>query len=424
MPGEKVNKVVLAYSGGLDTSVAIQWLLQERCKEVICVAIDLGQGAELGPIKEKALTIGASESLVIDARQEFVENYCFQALKANAKYDKAYPLATAVARPLIAKILVDVAKKYNADAVAHGCTAKGNDQVRFDLSIMALGPDLKIIAPAREWNMGREESIQYAEKHNIPVPTSKKNPYSIDLNLWGRSAECGILEDISKEPPEEAYGITINPEKAVDRPEYIKIQFEQGIPVKIFELGNSLESSLDLVTKGSIEIIEKINELGGKHGIGRIDQIENRVIGIKSREIYESPAGVILNAAHDDLEYLTMTKEMKHFKNFIDMKYSELIYSGRWCNPLKHTLDAFLDKSQEMVTGTIGLKLYKGSVSVVYRESKNSLYDFGLATYDSGDTFNHSSALGFIELFGLDMKQYAKKHDKLGVVPSPFAKAK
>lgn len=410
MSREKVNKVVLAYSGGLDTSVAIQWLLQERCKEVICVAIDLGQGAELGPIKDKALTIGASESLVIDARKEFVEEYCFQALKANAKYDKAYPLATAVARPLIAKILVDVAKKYNADAVAHGCTAKGNDQVRFDLSIMALGPDLKIIAPAREWNMGREDCIQYAEKHNIPVPTSKKNPYSIDLNLWGRSAECGILEDISKEPPEEAFGITLNPEKAVDRPEYIKIEFDKGIPVKIFELGKSLESSLDLVTKGSIEIIEKINELGGKHGIGRIDQIENRVIGIKSREIYESPAGVILNTAHDELEYLTMTKEMKHFKNLIDMKYSELIYSGRWFNPLKYTLDAFLDESQKYVSGCIGLKLYKGSVSVVFRESANSLYDFGLATYDSGDTFNHASALGFIEIFGLDMKQYAIKH--------------
>ncbi len=410
MPDKKINKVVLAYSGGLDTSVAIKWLLEHKCNEVVCVAIDLGQGAELGPIQEKALKIGASESHVIDARQEFVEEYCFQALKANAKYDRAYPLATATARPLIAKILVDIAKKTKADAISHGCTAKGNDQVRFDLSIMALGPELKIIAPAREWNMTREDCINYAEQNGIPVPTSKKNPFSVDLNLWGRSAECGVLEDIAKEPPEEAFGITMNPLKAADRPEYIKVEFDKGVPVKVYEFGNSLDSNLNLVTEGSIALVEKINELGGKHGIGRIDQIENRVIGIKSREIYESPAGVILNMAHDDLEYLTMTKEMKHFKNIIDQKYSELIYSGRWFNPLRYTLDAFLNESQKYVSGTIGLKLYKGSVSVVSRESANSLYDHGLATYDGGDTFNHASALGFIELFGLDMKQFALKH--------------
>lgn len=399
------NKVVLAYSGGVDTSVAIKWLLEHKCNEVICVAIDLGQGAELKPIQAKALQIGASKSEVIDAREEFIKDYCFQALKANAKYEASYPLATAIARPLIAKILVDVGRRFGADAIAHGCTGKGNDQVRFDLSIAALAPEMKIIAPAREWEMTREESINYAQKHNIPIPVSKANPFSIDLNLWGRSAECGILEDISKPPPEEAYGLTNAPEKAPDQPEYIQISFSEGVP-KALGIGPDLDSSKPK-TLAELELIEKLGEIGGKHGVGRIDQIENRVIGIKSREIYESPVGVILNTAHDDLEYLVMTKEMKHFKFLIDQKYSELIYNGRWFSPLKQCLDAFLKKSQEHVSGTIGLKLYKGSVKVVMRNSKYSLYIHDLATYDKGDIFNHQAAVGFIELFGLDIKTHA-----------------
>lgn len=393
------NKVVLAYSGGLDTSVAVRWLLEHKCNEVICVAIDLGQGDELGPIQAKALKIGASESLVVDARKEFIEDYCFQALKANAKYDANYPLATATARPLIAKLLVDAAREHGADAIAHGCTAKGNDQVRFDVSIMAIAPEMKIIAPAREWGMTRDESIAYAQERGIEVPIKKENPFSIDLNLWGRSAECGVLEDAKQEPPENAYGITCSPESAPDKAEYVEISFEKGIPV-----------ALDGKKLSGIDLVAKLNEIGGRNGVGRIDQIENRVIGIKSREIYESPAGIILNMAHDDLEYLTMTKETKHFKNTIDQKYSELIYNGRWFNPLKDALDAFLDETQEKVSGKIKIKLYKGSAKVASRSSEFSLYDIGLATYDKGDMFNHDAAVGFIELFGLDLKTYSQKN--------------
>lgn len=398
---EKIaNKVVLAYSGGLDTSVAVRWLLEHKCNEVVCVAIDLGQGAELEPVQAKALKIGASQSLVIDARKEFIEDYCYKGLKANAKYDANYPLATATARPLIAKILVDAAKEHGADAIAHGCTAKGNDQVRFDVSIMALAPEMKIIAPAREWGMTREECIEYADKYDIPIPIKKENPFSIDLNLWGRSAECGVLEDASKEPPEEAYGMTTSPEAAPEKAEYLELEFDKGIPVK---LNGKKLSGIDLVSE--------LNEIGGRNGVGRLDQIENRVVGIKSREIYESPSGIILNMAHDDLEYLTMTKEMKHFKNAIDQKYSELIYNGRWFNPLRDALDAFIDKTQERVSGTVKLKLYKGSLRVVSRKSDYSLYDHGLATYDKGDTFNHDAAVGFIELFGLDLKNWATSNN-------------
>lgn len=404
---EKIaNKVVLAYSGGLDTSVAVRWLLEHKCNEVICVAIDLGQGDELEPIQAKALKIGASASEVVDARQEFADDYCFQALKANAKYDGEYPLSTSVARPLIAKKLVEIAKKYKADAIAHGCTAKGNDQVRFDVSIMALAPDIKIIAPAREWNMTRDESIDYAQKHGIEVPIKKENPFSIDLNLWGRSCECGVIEDATQEAPANAYELTVDPKDAPDEATYIKIKFEKGIPVALASAKTLEECSKNLQNKPSLELIDELNKITGANAVGRIDQIENRVVGIKSREIYECPAAVVLNQAHEDLEILTMTREMKHFKSLVDQKYSQLIYDGRWFNPLREALDAFLDKSQEKVSGVIGLKLYKGSAKIVSRESENSLYDSGLATYDKGDTFNHDAAVGFIELFGLDLKTY------------------
>lgn len=394
---EKVaNKVVLAYSGGLDTSVAVKWLIEHKCNEVICVAIDLGQGQELEEVQSKALKIGASESKVINVQKEFIEEYCFKALKANANYQENYPLATALARPLIAKILVNIAHEYNADAIAHGCTGKGNDQVRFDLSIMALDPKLKIIAPAREWGMSREDCIDYAEKNDIPIPISKKKPYSIDLNLWGRSAECGILEDATVEPPEDAYGMTTSPQSAPDEPEYIKIGFEKGIPVKLN--GKNFDA---------VQLVEELNKIAGKHGVGRIDKIEDRVVGIKSREIYEAPAAVLLCQAHKELEYLVMTKNHKSFKNLLDEKYSELVYQGYWFEPLRVAIDAFMDQSQEHVTGDIELKLYKGSSSISSRKSPYSLYDKGLATYDKDDKFNHISALGFIELYGMSMKTHA-----------------
>ncbi len=388
----KCKKVVLAYSGGLDTSVAIRWLLENKASEVIALAIDLGQGEELKPIQKKALSIGASESLVIDAKKEFINEYIWPALFANAIYGD-YPLATALARPLIAKLLVQVAKSKKADAIAHGCTGKGNDQVRFDVSTMALGPNLKIIAPAREWKMTREKSIEYAKKYNIPVPVKKKSPFSVDLNLWGRSVECGILEDAWKEPPEEAYALTKNPKSAPSKPVYLTLGFKNGIPV------NLNEKKYD-----GLKLIQKLNQIAGNHGIGRIDQIENRVVGIKSREVYESPAAVVLLKAHKDLESLVHTRETILFKSVLDQKYSQLIYDGRWFNPLREAIDVFNKYIQKRVTGIIRVKLFKGNVTMVGRKSPFSLYKHNLATYGKGDLFDQSAAEGFIKIFGLDLK--------------------
>lgn len=389
---KKCKKVVLAYSGGLDTSVAIRWLLENKAEKVIALAIDLGQGEELKPIQKKALKVGASESLVIDAKKEFISEYVWPALFANAIYSD-YPLATALARPLIAKLLVQVAKAKNADAIAHGCTGKGNDQVRFDVSTMALAPHLKIIAPAREWKMTREKSIEYAKKHNIPIPIKKKSPYSIDLNLWGRSVECGILEDPWKEAPESAFALTKNPKKTPSNPIYLTIGFKNGIP-----------TTLNGKKLGSLQLIQKLNRIAGNYGIGRIDQIENRVIGIKSREIYESPAAIVLLKAHKDLESLVHTRETILFKSTLDQKYSQLIYDGRWFNPLREAIDQFNKYVQKRVTGTIRLKLFKGNATIVGRKSPYSLYKHKLATYGKGDIFDQSSAEGFIKLFGLDLK--------------------
>ena len=386
------KKVVLAYSGGLDTSVAIRWLLENKTEKVIALAIDLGQGEELKPIQKKALKIGASESLVVDAKKEFVNHYIWPALFANAIYGD-YPLATALARPLIAKLLVETAKAKKADAIAHGCTGKGNDQVRFDVSTMALGPHLKIIAPAREWKMTRVQSIEYAKKYNIPVPVKKKSPFSIDLNLWGRSVECGILENAWKEPPEDAYALTKNLKSAPSKPAYITIGFRNGIPISIN--GKKLEG---------VKLIQTLNKIAGLHGIGRIDQIENRVVGIKSREVYESPAAVVLLKAHKDLESLVHTRETILFKALLDQKYSQLIYDGRWFNPLREAIDEFNKYIQKRVTGTIRIKLFKGNATIVGRQSSYSLYKEKLATYGKGDTFDQSSAEGFIKLFGLDLK--------------------
>lgn len=393
---KKCKKVVLAYSGGLDTSVAIRWLLENKAQKVIALAIDLGQKENLKSIQQKALKVGAQESLVIDAKKEFVNEYIWPALFANAIYGE-YPLSTSLARPLMAKLLVKVAKTKKADAIAHGCTGKGNDQVRFDVSTMALAPHLKIIAPAREWKMTREKSIDYAKKYNIPVPVKKKSPYSIDFNLWGRSIECGVLEDPWKEPPEDAYELTNSLRQAPSNPIYISIGFKNGIPVTLN--GKRLDG---------IKLIEKLNQIAGKHGVGRIDQIENRVVGIKSRETYETPAAIVLLKAHKDLESLVHTRETILFKSTLDQKYAQLIYDGRWFNPLREAIDQFNKYVQKRVTGTIRLKLFKGNATIVGRKSPYSLYKHKLATYGKGDIFDQSSAEGFIKLFGLDLQSINK----------------
>ncbi|MBI5206175.1 MAG: argininosuccinate synthase [Candidatus Firestonebacteria bacterium] len=391
------KKVVLAYSGGLDTSVIIKWLKDKYDMEVIAFSALLGQGGEeLEELKEKALKTGASKVYLKDLREEFVNDFIFPALCANALYENKYPLATALARPLIAKHLVEVAIREKADAIAHGSTGKGNDQVRFDVTVMALAPHLKIVTPLRdgEWEFkSREEEIDYARKHNIPVKASKKKPYSLDRNLWGISIECGVLEDPWTSPPEDAYQITCSPKKAPNVSETIEIDFEKGIPV-----------SLNGKKIPSVELIEKLNVIGGKNGVGRVDIVENRLIGIKSREIYEAPAASILLAAHRALEELCLDRETYHFKETLVTKYSELIYYGLWYSPLREALDSFIKSTQKYVSGTVRLSLYKGSCTVTGRKSPTSLYHRNLATYDKEDIFDHTKARGFVELWGLPLK--------------------
>lgn len=396
----RAKKVVLAYSGGVDTSVCIPYLKEEwGVEEVITLAADLGQGEELKPIQEKALNSGAVESLVVDGKEAFVTQFAFPAIQANALYENRYPLLTALARPLIAKMLVEAAEKYGADAVAHGCTGKGNDQVRFDVGIMALNPHLKVLAPAREWGMSREETIAYGEKFGIPSPVKKSSPYSIDRNLLGRSIEAGILEDPMAEPPEEVFVLTRAIADTPDEPEYIEIGFEKGVPVSLN--GNALDP---------VTLITQLNETVGKHGIGRIDMIENRVVGIKSREIYESPALLVLIDAHRDLESLTLTGDLTQYKRGIEETYSHLIYKGLWYSPLKEALDAFIKTTQEQVSGVVRVKLFKGSAKVVGRRSENSIYAADLATYGSDDQFDHKAAEGFIYIWGLPTKVWSLKH--------------
>jgi argininosuccinate synthase len=393
------QKVVLAYSGGVDTSVCIPYLKEKYgVKEVITLAADLGQGEELGPIQAKALRCGAVESLVVDATEEFITEYAFRAIKANALYENRYPLSTALARPLIAKLLVEAAAKYGADAVAHGCTGKGNDQVRFDVGIMALNPHLKILAPAREWGMSREETIAYGEKFGIESPVKKSSPYSIDRNILGRSIEAGPLEDPMVEAPEEIYALTKAIANTPDEPEYIEIGFDKGIPV-----------SLDGETLSGTALVTKLNAIAGNHGVGRIDMVENRVVGIKSREIYEVPALSVLVTAHQDLESITLSSDVAHYKRGIEDPYSRLIYEGLWYSPLKEALDAFVDKTQERVTGVVRVKFLKGSATVVGRRSENSIYLPGLATYGSDDLFDHKAAEGFIYIWGLPTRVWAEK---------------
>jgi argininosuccinate synthase len=395
----RAKKVVLAYSGGVDTSVCIPYLKQEwGVEEVITLAADLGQGDELEPIRQKALNSGASVSLVEDAKETFVRNYAFPAIQANALYENRYPVSTALARPLIAKLLVQAAEQYGADAVAHGCTGKGNDQVRFDVSIAALNPNLKVLAPAREWGMSREETIAYGEKFGIPTPVKKSSPYSIDLNLLGRSIEAGPLEDPYHEPAEEVFVMTKAIADTPNQPEYIEIGFEQGIP-----------TTVDGKPLGPVELFQHLNQRVGNHGIGRTDMIENRLVGIKSREIYETPALLVLIQAHRDLESLTLAKDVTQYKRGMEDTYANMVYNGLWYSPLKAALDAFIQKTQEQVSGTVRVKLFKGTATIVGRKSGNSLYNEGLATYGAGDQFDHKAAEGFIYVWGLPTRVWSQK---------------
>ncbi len=391
------DKVVLAYSGGLDTSVAIKWLSEKYNLDIITLTVDVGNERDFSAIKQKALRVGAVKALVMDAKELFVNYFIFPALQADAIYEEQYPLATALARPLMAKLLVDTALEEGASAVAHGCTGKGNDQVRFEVSINALSPRLKIIAPAREWGMTREETINYAQRYGIPVPVTIASPYSIDENLWGRSIECGVLEDPWAEPPEDAYSWTKSPTETPDKPGYVEIGFEQGVPVTID--GQKLDG---------VSLIQRLNELVGGYGVGRIDHMENRLVGIKSREIYEAPAATALLQAHQALEAMTLSKEQLRFKQKVAVEYADLIYNGLWFTSLHQDLAAYVQSSQRFVTGTVRLKLFKGSSRVVGRKSPFSLYSYGLATYAKGDVFDQSASPGFIHIWGLSVRTQAQ----------------
>jgi argininosuccinate synthase len=392
-----LDKVVLAYSGGVDTSVAIKWVPEHYKMKVITLTVDIGNVKDLAAIKKKAEKLGVKQAYVIDARETFVQDYCWPALQADALYEGEYPLATALGRPLIAKLMAEIALENGAKAVSHGCTGKGNDQVRLDVGINTLAPEMKIIAPAREWGMTRAETIAYAQKNNIPIPVTKENPYSIDENLWGRAVECGILEDPWNEPPEDAFIWTKSPEKTPDKPTYVEIDFVRGIPV-----------ALNGKKMAGIALIEKLNQIAGDNGVGRIDHIENRLVGIKSREVYEAPAPLVLLQAHLALEELTLTKQQLRFKQKVAVEYSDLIYNGLWFSAMHQDLAAYVQSTQRFVTGTIRVKLFKGASMVVGRKSPYSLYSFKLATYDKGDVFDQRHSVGFIQLWGLPTKIQAQ----------------
>jgi argininosuccinate synthase len=396
----RVKKVVLAYSGGLDTSVAIPWLKDTYGCEVIAFCADLGQGENVKAIKNKAIKTGASKAYVIDLKEEFVRNYVFPMLRANAVYEGVYLMGTSVARPLIAQKQVEIAQKEGADAVAHGATGKGNDQVRFELTYYALQPDIKVIAPWREWSLdSRESLIKYAKTHGIPVTVTKQKPYSTDKNLFHISYEGGILEDPWVEPPEDLYTLTVSPEKAPARPVYVKIGFKDGNPV-----------SVDGKRLSPASLLKRLNVIGGRHGIGRLDIVENRFVGIKSRGVYETPGGTILHSAHRAIESITLDREVMHLRDSLIPKYSELIYYGYWYAPERHVMQDLIDKSQKGVTGTVRLKLYKGNCMVVGRKSPRSLYNFELATFEAEKVFDQKDAEGFIKLNALRLKlQKVKK---------------
>ncbi|NQU17837.1 MAG: argininosuccinate synthase [Candidatus Saganbacteria bacterium] len=392
-------KVVLAYSGGLDTSVMIKWLKDNYDCEVIAYAADVGQEEELEGLKEKALKTGASKVYIEDLKKEFAEDFLIPMIKSGAVYEGDYLLGTSVARPLIAKRQIEIAKREKADAVAHGSTGKGNDQVRFELTYKALAPDIRIIVPWREWDLkGREEEILYAKENGIPVPVSKKKPYSSDRNLWHISYEGGILEDPWFEPKEDMYLLTKNPQKAPNKPEYVEIEFESGKP-----------TAVNRKRMKPVQLIQALNKIGGKHGIGRTDIVENRLVGMKSRGVYEAPGGTILYKAHQALESITLDRDTMHYKELVAKRYAELVYYGQWYTPLKEALDAFVDKTQQYVTGTVRLKLHKGNCLAVGRKSKYSLFDYNLATFEKETVYNQKDAEGFINLFGLPMKIAAKR---------------
>lgn len=395
------EKVVLAYSGGLDTSVSVRWIQDHYGYDVIALGLDIGEGKDLETIKQKALDVGAIKSIVIDAKHLLAEEYILPALKSNALYEGKYPLSSAISRPLIAKLLVEVAEEEGAGAVAHGCTGKGNDQVRFEVAIQALNPNLKVIAPVREWGMNRDEQIEYAQSKGIPVPVTKEKPFSIDANIWGRACEAGVLEDTWAEAPEEAFDWTSPIASTPDEPEYVEIDFLEGKPVALN--GETMPFAI---------LIQHLNKLGGKHGVGRIDHIENRMVGIKSREVYENPAAMILIRAHQELECLTLTREVAHAKTSIEHQITKVLYEGLWFSSLKDALLAFIEETQKDVSGTIRVKLFKGHHQIVGRKSDISLYDQELATYSKNDAFDHQSAEGFIKIYGLSTKVHAQVHRK------------
>ena len=389
------QKVVLAYSGGLDTSVCLKWFEQQGA-EPYALYLDLGQGEPAEDVKAKAIKIGAADAFVRDTKAEFAGEYVAPAIKANALYGGKYPLFTALGRPLIAKQLVEVAREVGATHIAHGSTGKGNDQVRFDVTTASIAPDLTVVAPVRDWNMSRPQEMAYAEEHGIPVPVTKKSPYSVDENLFGRSIEAGPLEDPDHEPTQDVFEITAAPEEAPDEPGYVEIGFEEGLPV-----------SLDGEELALVELIAQLNDLAGAHGVGRVDMIEDRLVGIKSREIYECPAALTLMQAHKELETMALTKDVLRFKATVEQRYAELTYDGLWFTPLKRALDAFVAETQRTVTGTVRLKLYKGSSTVVGRAAPRALYSKELATYDPNSTFDEAAAAGFITLWGLPARQWA-----------------
>lgn len=393
------EKVILAYSGGLDTSVAITWLMKDY--DVLAVCMDVGEGKDLDFIHDKALKVGAVESYVLDVKDEFAEEYVLPALQAHAYYEQKYPLVSALSRPVISKKLVEIAHKTGATTIAHGCTGKGNDQVRFEVAIAALDPELKVIAPVREWKWSREEEIEYAKANGVPVPADLDNPYSVDQNLWGRANECGVLENPWNQAPEDAFGITNSPEEAPDTPEFIDIEFKEGKPVAL----NGKEMKLAY-------LIQEVNAIAGKHGVGRIDHVENRLVGIKSREIYECPGAITLLTAHKEIEDITLVREVSHFKPILENELSNLIYNALWFSPATKAVIAYIKETQKVVNGTAKVKLYKGSAKVVARKSPNSLYDENLATYTSADSFDQDAAVGFIKLWGLPTQVNSQVNNK------------
>ncbi len=399
------KRVVLAYSGGLDTSVAVKWLQQEMGVEVICVAADVGQGGDWAAIKQRALATGAVEAVVVDCQEEFATEFVVPALKANARYEGKYPLVSALSRPVIVKHLVAAAREFGADAVAHGCTGKGNDQVRFEVGIRALAPDLEIVAPVRHWGLTREDAIEYAARHEIPISATKEKLYSIDDNLWGRAIECGEMEDPWATPPEGVWSMT---KLTAEEPRDVVVGFEQGVPVMVD--GNPLTPA---------KVVKRMNDLVGAYGFGRLDMVENRRVGIKSRETYEAPGALALLLAHSDLEDLTLERDLHHEKARLEPRWSELVYDGMWFSPLKAALDAFIEESQRFVTGEVRLRLEPGRCYVTGRRSDWSLYDYGLATYDAADSFDHEQAGGFVKLWGLGIETWSSRQGGPGGLESP-----